>query len=149
MQACQLPDYSQLPEHIQEILKSIRCIALVGASPKPQRPSHQVLHYLLAQGFEVWPVNPGQDEILGRKCYPSISALPPEAKIDTVVIFRRPDQVMPIVEEAIARGVKVIWMQEGIVNREAAARAKAAGIEVVMNLCLKKVHQLLKVDGRA
>ncbi len=98
------------------------------------------MKYLLEKGFRVIPVNPGQKEILGEKCYPNLSAIPEEAKIDTVVIFRRADQVGPIVEEALKRGVSAIWMQEGIENEEAARLAREKGVSVVMNLCFKKVH---------
>lgn len=142
MTSCPVPDYTKLSSDILEWLSQIRTIALVGASPKPERPSHQVMAYLLEQGFRVIPVNPGQREIMGQRCYPNLLAIPEDIPIDTVVIFRRADQVLPIVEEARAWGVKLLWMQEGIVNEEAAARARAAGLRVVMNLCLKKVHQL-------
>ncbi len=142
--ACVLPDYSKLPPEATEIVSATKVIALVGASPKPERPSHQVMKYLLEAGFEVIPVNPGQQEILGRKCFPSLSAIPPEKKIDTVVIFRRADLVPPIVKEALARGVKNIWLQEGIISEEAQELAQQAGAKIVMGLCFKKVHQHLK-----
>jgi len=137
---CILPDYSQIPPEVISLAKNPGTIAIVGASPKPERPSHQVMAYLLGQGLRVIPVNPGQEEILGEKCYPSLKAIPEEIAIDTVVIFRRPEYVPPIVEEAIARGAKVIWMQEGVINEEAARLAQEAGLQVVMNLCIKKVR---------
>ncbi len=141
-EACILPDYQNIPSEIWSYLKDIKTIAIVGASPKPERPSHQVMAYLLDQGFRVIPVNPGQEEILGQTCYPSLASIPEEISVDTVLIFRRPDQVLPIVEEALRRGVKLIWMQEGVVNEEAAQKVREAGRRVVMNLCLKKIHQL-------
>ncbi len=143
MEACKLPDYTNVPPQAFEIVRQTKTIALVGASPKEERPSHQVMKYLLEKGFEVIPVNPGQKEILGKKCYPSLRDIPPEIKIDTVVIFRRPDLVLPIVEEALARGVKNIWLQEGIVNEEAQRLAEASRARIVMGFCFKKVHQLL------
>ncbi len=142
MQACHLPDYQNVPPEAFEIVRKTRTIALVGASPKEERPSHQVMKYLLEAGFEVIPVNPGQKEILGKKCYPSLSAIPEEIKIDTVIIFRRAELVPPIVEEALSRGIKNIWLQEGIVSEEARRLAETAGAAIVMGYCFKKVHQL-------
>ncbi len=147
--ACTLPDYTRIPQEAYEILKETRTIALVGASPKPERPSHQVMKYLLEQGFRVIPVNPGQREILGQPCYPNISALPEREKIDAVVIFRRADQVPPLVAEALARGIKNIWLQEGIISPEAERLAREAGARIVMGLCFKKVHQISKQKGPA
>jgi len=144
MEACKLPDYQNLPPEAAEMVKQTKVIALVGASPKEERPSHQVMKYLLDQGFEVIPVNPGQREILGQKCYPRLSEIPPEKEVDTVVIFRRSDMVLPIVEEALARGIRQIWMQEGVQNEEAARLAREQGARVVMNLCFKKVHALTR-----
>ncbi len=123
------------------LLRSVTTIAVVGCSPKPARPSHQVARYLMENGYRVIPVNPGQTEILGLPCYPSVAAIPPEVEVELVDIFRRSEQVGPIVEEAIARGgVKGIWMQEGVVNEAAAEAARVAGIAVVMDRCTKKVH---------
>ncbi len=124
-----------------ELLRACSTIAVVGCSPKPERPSHQVARYLLEAGYRVVPVNPGQRQILGLPCYPSVAAIPPEIPVELVDIFRRSEAVLPIVEEAIARGgVKGIWMQEGVVNEEAARRAREAGLAVVMDRCTKKVH---------
>jgi len=122
------------------LLRNVTTIAVVGCSPKPARPSHQVARYLMAHGYRVVPVNPGQGELLGLPCYPSVAAIPAEIEVELVDIFRRSDQVGPIVEEAIARGVKGVWMQEGVVNEAAATRARGAGIAVVMDRCTKKVH---------
>ncbi|MGB6971618.1 MAG: CoA-binding protein, partial [Desulfobulbales bacterium] len=95
---------------IRRILKDSKTIAVFGLSPKPQRPSHQVARYLMAAGYTIIPVNPGQDTILGLPCYPSLKAIP--TQVDMVDIFRRPEAVLPIVEDAIAIGAKFIWMQE-------------------------------------
>ncbi|AEH45588.1 CoA-binding domain protein [Thermodesulfatator indicus DSM 15286] len=140
MENCKLPDYSNIPEEALQIVSETKTIALVGASPKEERPSHQVMKYLLEKGFKVIPVNPGQKEILGQKCYPSISAISEGEKVDTAIIFRRSDLVLPIVEEALSRGIKNIWLQEGIVNEEAQKLAHQKGARIVMNLCFKKVH---------
>jgi len=126
---------------IRRILQDTRTIAVVGLSPKPHRPSHQVARYLLAAGYTVIPVNPGQDAILGLACYPDLRAVP--IPVDMVDIFRRPEAVVPIVQDAIAIGAKYIWMQEGIVNEKAAAEAEAAGLAVVMDRCTKIDHMCL------
>ncbi len=121
-----------------KILKAYRRVAVVGASPKPERPSYGVASYLIEHGYDVVPVNPNAGEILGRKSYPDLSSIP--GKVEVVDIFRRPEDVPPVVEEAIKIGAKVIWMQEGIVNEEAAGKARGAGLEVVMDRCMKKEH---------
>ena len=126
-------------EKIINILKKSRRIAVVGLSPKSARPSHQVAAYLLTAGYEVVPVNPGHDKILGRQCYPNLEAIP--GSVDIVDIFRKAADVPPIVDSAILIGAKVVWMQSGIINEEAARRAEAAGLKVVMDRCLKVVHQ--------
>ncbi|MCA1765214.1 MAG: CoA-binding protein [Desulfobulbaceae bacterium] len=123
---------------ISRILKDYRNIAVVGLSPKNTRPSHQVAAYLIEAGYNIVPVNPGHDRILGRKCYPNLESIP--EPIEIVDIFRRPEDVAPIVREAVKIGAKVVWMQEGIVNREGAAIAEEAGLTVVMDRCLKKDH---------
>ena len=126
---------------ISRILKSFRNIAVVGLSPKENRPSNQVARYLIDAGYNVIPVNPGQEEILGRRCYPDLESIP--EKVEIVDIFRRPDDIPPIVRSAIKIGAKVVWMQLGIVNEEAAAEAKKAGLSVVMDRCMKVDHHNL------
>jgi predicted CoA-binding protein len=126
---------------IRRILSGSKTIAIVGLSPKPHRPSHQVARYLMEAGYVIIPVNPGQDTILGLTCYPDLRAIP--AAVDLVDIFRRSETVLPIVEDAIGIGAKFIWMQEGIVNSEAAAKAEAAGITVIMDRCTKIDHMNL------
>ena len=135
-----IPAAAQI-EKIRQILKDSKTIAVVGLSPKAHRPSHQVACYLMAAGYTIIPVNPGQDSILGLTCYPNLLAIP--TQVDLVDIFRRPETVLPIVEDAIAIGAKYIWMQEGIVNEEAAAKAKAAGRAVIMDRCTKIDHMNL------
>jgi predicted CoA-binding protein len=126
---------------IRRILKESETIAIVGLSPKTQRPSHQVARYLMEAGYTIIPVNPGQEAILGLPCYPNLRTIP--TRVDLVDIFRRPEEVLPIVEDAIVIGAKFIWMQEGIVNEEAAKKAEAAGIPVIMDRCTKIDHMNL------
>lgn len=125
-----------------DILTRYRRIAMVGLSGNPYRPSHFAAIYMLAEGYDVTPINPSEPEILGRPSYPSLAALAEmnPAAIEIVDIFRNPADVPPIVEEAIAVGAKVIWMQLGIVHEEAARRAVAAGLDVVMDRCVKIEH---------
>ena len=123
---------------IPENLKKYKVIAVVGLSPKENRPSNQVARSLVNAGYRVIPVNPGQEEILGLKCYPNLTAIPEPVEI--VDIFRRSEEVGPVVDEAIAVKAKVVWMQEGIVNEEAAARAERAGLTVIMDRCIKIDH---------
>ena len=128
-------------EEIEGILKEGRSVAVVGLSPKPDRPSYVVARYLQAQGYRIIPVNPNTQEILGEKAYPTLLSIP--EKVDIVDIFRRPEEVPPVVEEAISIGARVVWMQEGIVNEAAAQRAREVGLKVVMDRCMKKEHQRL------
>jgi uncharacterized protein len=127
--------------NIPEILKSSRTIAVVGLSSNPMRPSNGVAAYLQRAGYRVIPVNPNESEVLGEKCYARLEDVP--EKIDLVDIFRRPECVPEIVESAIRVGAKTIWMQEGVVNQQAAERARAAGLEVVMDRCTLKEHRKL------
>lgn len=123
---------------IEKILRTAHTIATVGLSDDPQKPNHIVPAYLQSQGYHIIPVNPRLETALGEKAYASVAAVP--ESIDVVQIFRRSDQVGPIVDEAIAAGAGAVWMQIGVVNEEAAARARAAGLDVVMNQCMKVQH---------
>ena len=123
---------------IDEILEQSRVIVVVGLSPREERDSHRVAKYLQAQGYRIIPVNPIAEEILGEQCYPSVTDVPEE--IDVVDVFRRSEDVPPVVEEAIRKGAKVVWMQLRIVNEEAAERARAHGMEVVMDRCMLVEH---------
>ena len=123
----------------KEILNSSRVVAVVGLSAKPDRPSFMVASYLKEQGYEIIPVNPWEKEILGEPCYPNLASIP--KPVDVVDIFRRSEEVPAIVEEAIKIGAKVVWMQEGVINEEAAVRAMEAGLLVVMDRCMLKEHQ--------
>lgn len=124
-----------------EILTKHRTIAVVGCSKDPSKEAHTVPAYMQARGYRIIPVNPTAAEILGEKAYPSLSAVPDS--YDIVDIFRPSDQVEPIVDEAIRAGkAKVIWMQTGIMNEAAARKARAAGMVVVMNRCMRTEHLL-------
>ncbi len=134
-----------LPGPIVDLVLSAKTIAVVGCSPRPQRDSHSVARYLQGQGYKVIPVNPGHEEILGVRAYRDLrSAQDAEGPIDIVDIFRRSLKVGPHVEEAIAVGVGLIWMPLGVVSEEAAARARQAGIPVVMDRCLRVEHAALQ-----
>lgn len=125
-----------------EILNSSKTIAVVGLSPKPDRPSYRVASYLKGQGCRIIPVNTYAREILGEICYSRLSSVP--KPVDVVNIFRRPEEVPAIVEEAIEIGAKAVWMQEGVINEEAATRAREAGLLVVMDKCMLKEHRKLQ-----
>lgn len=130
-------------EEIKNMLSSCRTIAVVGISPKEDRPSYTVASYLKSKGFRIIPVRPDGDTLLGEKVYHSLREIPQDVNIDIVDIFRKSEDVPPVVEEAIQRGAKVVWMQEGVVHPEAGARAERAGLRVVMDRCIKKDHQRL------
>ncbi len=123
------------------ILEQVKVIAVVGLSRRESRPGYYVPAYMHAAGYRIIPVNPYLEEALGEKAYPDLLSIP--EPVDMVVIFRRSEDVPPVVDEAIEIGAKVVWMQLGIINEEAAAKARAAGLQVVMNSCIKIDHQRL------
>ena len=126
---------------ILQILKSTRTIATVGLSTNPTKDSHSIAAYLQSQGYRVIPVNPTAEEILGEKSYPDLLAIP--VKVDVVQVFRPPQDVPQIVEQAIQIGAKVVWMQLDTGNPQAAQMAQAAGLQVVMERCMRIEHQRL------
>lgn len=128
-------------ETIEKLLRSSRTIAVVGLSDKRWRPSYGVSEYMQRAGYRIIPVNPELQEVLGEKCYPQVEAVP--EPIDIVNIFRRSELVPEIVDGAIRAGARCVWMQEGVVNEDAAAKARAAGLAVVMDRCLLKEHRRL------
>jgi predicted CoA-binding protein len=130
-------------EEIKHTLCNVKTVAVVGISPKEDRPSYIVTSYLKSKGYRIIPVRPDGEEILGEKVYHSFSEIPKEIVVDVVDIFRRSEDVPPIVEEAIQRGTKVVWMQEGVLHKEAGGKAEKAGLKVVMDRCMKKEHQRL------
>jgi predicted CoA-binding protein len=127
-----------------KILTDYRTVAVVGASPNPERPSYRVASYLIENGYRVIPVNPNAAEILGQKCYPDLASIP--EKVEVVDIFRRSEDVMPIVDEAIKIGARAVWMQEAVINEEAATKARDTGLLVVMDKCMLKEHSRLTQD---
>ena len=131
----------QNDRELKEILTSVKTIASVGASYNPEKVSYGVVVYLIEHGYHVIPVNPAAFDILGEKSYPDLASIP--EKVDVVQVFRRPEDVPPVVEAAIQVGAKVVWMQEGIVNEEAAMKAQAAVLKVVMDRCMMKTHRRL------
>ena len=127
---------------ITELLKNAKTIAVVGLSNNPMRPSFGVSRFLQRQGYRIIPVNPNETEVLGERAYPSIKDVPDH--VDIVNIFRRPARVPEVVDDALERGIRCIWMQEGVVNREAAKKAEESGMAVVMDRCiLKEMARLL------
>ena len=127
------------PDPITEILQRAKTVAVVGLSDNPLRPSHGVAAYLQDRGYHIVPVNPQIESALGQKAYPSLLEVP--EKIDIVNIFRRPEFVEEVVDQAIRLKVPVIWMQEGVVHEKAAQKARQAGIIVVMDRCILKEHR--------
>jgi predicted CoA-binding protein len=121
--------------YLRELLARNRRVAVVGLSANEMRPSYFAAKYLLDHGYEVIPVNPNYKEVLGQICYASLEDIP--GPVDFVDLFQRADQVMPFVEQAIRIKAKVVWMQLGIINEAAAAKARAAGLEVIMDRCMK------------
>lgn len=132
---CEFPKENASNPEIDAILDSYKTIAVVGLSDKLDRPSYGVSEYMKAQGYRIIPVNPAAETILGEKSYPTVAAIPAAENVEIVNIFRKPDAVPAIVDEAIARGAKVVWMQDGIVHNAAADKARAAGLKVVMSKC--------------
>jgi len=118
---------------LRQIFETCRTVAVVGCSPHSDRPGHYVARFLQEQNYRVIPVNPGHRELLGERCYASLRDIP--EKVDMVDCFRRPEHMPSVVDDAIAIGVKVVWMQLGVINQEAADKAEAAGLKVVMNRC--------------
>ena len=134
-------------DQIREFLQGVRRIAVVGLSAKEQRPSHGVAKGLISRGFEIVPVRPNGDEILGRKVYHNLGDIP--GRIDLVDVFLNPKRVGPVVDRCIELGMPAVWLQEGVVDDAAANRAREAGLFVVMDRCLwKKTDQMdLRADG--
>jgi len=128
-------------DELKDILRNAGKIAVVGLSPKEQRDSNRVARYLLDKGYDIIPVNPGQSEILGRKCHKSLSEI--SEQIDIVDIFLNPSRVPSVVDQAIALGIGVVWMQLGVAERESAEKAGNEGIRVVMDRCIKHEYERL------
>jgi predicted CoA-binding protein len=128
----------QDPGTIRTILSTSKTIAIVGLSPKPERPSYFVGSYLKSEGYRVIPVNPSATEILGEKAYPDLLSIPD--KVDMVDVFRKPEDCVEVARQAIAIGAKTLWLQLRVVNSEAVSMAEAAGLKVIMDRCVKIEH---------
>ena len=128
----------QASDVVERILTSARTIAVVGLSPDPRRPSHGVARYLQRAGYRIIPVNPHVDQVLGERAYPDLRQLP--EPVDVVDVFRRSEFVGPIVDDAIAIKARAVWLQDGVVDAAAAGRARAAGLDVVMDDCMMRRH---------
>ena len=133
------------PDALRAILRAARTVAIVGLSPKPERPSHQIALYLREAGYRIVPVNPGHDTILDERSYPTLAAAATEHAIDIVDVFRRSEFAGGVVDAAIAIRPRLIWLQRGVVDEAAEQRAAAAGIPFVMDRCLMVDHRLLEV----
>jgi len=140
-ETCELPLQNATSAEIRDILSAAKVVAVVGLSNKPERDSYGVAAYLQAHGYRIVPINPNINQVLGERAYPSLEEVP--GPVDVVDIFRKPEFVPQIVEQAVTRGAKVIWMQEGIAHNAAADKARAAGLRVVMNKCILKEHRKL------
>ncbi len=138
-EACEFPLSNATDEEVKRILAESKTIAIVGLSDNPERDSYRVASYLAAHGYEIIPVNPNATEILGKKSYPTLRDIPQQ--VDVVDIFRKPDAVPHIVDDAIKIGARVVWMQEGIAHNQAADKAREAGLQVVMSKCMMKEHK--------
>jgi len=130
--------HTRTPDPADRILRSARTIAVVGLSNNPRRPSYGVARYLQRAGYRIIPVNPNVAEVLGERAYATLSELP--GPVDVVDVFRRSEFVGPVVDEAIAIGASAVWLQDGVVDEAAAARARAAGLDVVMDDCMMRRH---------
>ena len=130
---------------LRDLLREVRTIAVVGLSPKPERASHGVAGYLQRAGYHIVPINPGHEKILGERSYPTLAAAARDHSIDVVDVFRRSELAGAAVDDAIALRPRLIWLQQGVVDTAAEARAEAAGIPIVMDSCLAVQHRLLEV----
>ena len=131
--------HTRTPDPADKILRSARTIAVVGLSDNPRRPSYGVARYLQRAGYRIIPVNPNVAEVLGERAYATLSQMP--GPVDVVEVFRRSEFVGPIVDEAIAIGAAAVWLQDGVVDEAAAGRARAAGLDVVMDDCMMRRHE--------
>lgn len=134
-------------ERLRELLTNARTIAVVGLSDKPERDSNEVARYLKSVGYRIVPVNPMLTEVLGEKAYPSVEAIPPEIRVDVLDIFRRSEEVPPLVDRAIERKIPTVWMQLGVTHPKAAEHGRANGLTVIEDLCIMVAHRRLNVPS--
>lgn len=136
--------YVPSDQELRSILGDARTIAVVGLSSNPDRPSYEVAEFLQDKGYRIVPINPHETEVLGERAYASLGEVPEEVSIDVVDVFRRADQTPEVAEQAVARGAKVLWLQEGIANDDARRIGEEAGLTVVMGVCIRKQRQRLE-----
>jgi len=132
---------------LRALLGEARVVAVVGLSSRPDRPSHTVAAFLQRHGYRIVPVNPNETEVLGERAYPSLLDVPEDVHVDVVDVFRRAEQTPEVARQAVAIGARALWLQEGIVSEEAARIASAAGLDVVMGVCMK--HEYSRLEGDA
>lgn len=132
---------------LRSLLGEARTIAIVGLSSKPHRDSYEIGEYLQAKGYRIVPVNPKETEVLGEPAYATLEDVPSEVEIDVVDVFRRAADTPPIAEAAVRRGAKVLWLQDGIVNEDARRIAEAAGLTVIMGVCIKRTRKRLEGES--
>ncbi len=137
------------PEKIRRALEQAETVAVVGCSPDPSRASHAIARYLMSQGYRVVPVNPNHAEVLGQKCYASLSEVPGDVRIDVVDVFRRSELVAPVAAESIARRVPFFFMQQGVVDGASARRLEESGIGVAMDRCILVEHERLGIPPKS
>ncbi len=142
---CEVPQENATSEEIKEILKESKTVAVVGLSQNPDRDSYKVAQYLLKNGYRIVPVNPAIDEALGETAYASVKDIPFD--VDIVDIFRKPEFIPEVVDEAIAKKAKTVWMQLGLSHNEAADKARKAGLKVVQSKCLKIEHHRMASEA--
>ena len=131
-------------DELRSILGEARTIAVVGLSSNPERPSNEVAEFLQSRGYRIVPINPNETEVLGERAYASLPDVPEEIRIDVVDVFRRAEHTPEVAEQAVARGAKVLWLQEGIANDDARRIGEDAGLTVIMGVCIKKQQQRLE-----
>jgi len=129
--------YLPSDDELRSILRAARAIAVVGLSSKPDRPSHEVASFLQERGYRIVPVNPNETEVLDEPAYPSLLDVPVEIPIEIVDVFRRAEETPGVAEQAVRRGAKVLWLQQGIVNEDARRIAEEAGLTVIMGVCIR------------
>ena len=133
-------------EQLIELLTTAETIAMVGASSNPDKPAHGIMQKLQTVGYRVIPVNPRETEVLGERAYASLGQIP--VHVDIVDVFRRPEDTPAIADEAVKIGAKALWLQQGIVNEEAAAKARSGGLIVVMDACIAATHVILRIGNK-
>ncbi len=141
--------YAPSDAELRSILGDAETIAVIGLSSKPDRHSNEVAAYLQRKGYRIVPVNPNETEVLGERAYPSLSEVPDDVRIDVVDVFRRADDTSPIAEQAVERGARVLWLQDGIVNDEARRIAEEGGLTVIMGVCIQRTKRRLEEKERS